>query len=67
MNYRLEQDKFDKIKWYDSIAVGYDCCGDYDFCEKCNKSENYPCARAMERKDKKDKKRVRIAILRFKV
>ncbi len=64
MNYRAEQEKFDKIKWYDSIAVGYDCCGSYTFCAKCNKTETYPCARAMA---KKDKKRVRIAIVRFRV
>lgn len=64
MNYRFEQDKFDKVKWYDSITVGYDCCGTYDFCEKCKKEEEYPCARAMERKEKK---RIRIAVIRFRV
>lgn len=63
MDYRLEQNKFDIIKWYDSIAVGYDCCGSYAFCEKCNKAETYPCARAMQRNQKK---RVRIASIRFR-
>ena len=65
MDYRAEQDKFDKIKWYDSIAVGYDCCGDYDFCVKCNKAEEYPCVRAMHRKEAK--KKIRIAVIRFRV
>ena len=64
MDFRAEQEKFDKIKWYDSITVGYDCCGSYAFCKNCNKAEEYPCARAMQ---KKDKKRVRIAVVRFRV
>ncbi|MBQ7913475.1 MAG: hypothetical protein IJ308_07030 [Clostridia bacterium] len=64
MNYKAEQEKFDKIKWYDSIVVGYDRCGSYDFCAKCDKTETYPCARAMH---KSTKKRVRIAIVRFRV
>ncbi len=64
MGYRAVQEKFDKIKWFDSIAVGEDRCGTYDFCEKCDKTQRFPCARAME---KKEGKRVRIAVLRFRV
>ena len=65
MNYRARQEEFDKTKWYDSITVGYDCCGSYPFCDKCNKQESYPCARAMQRKE--GKKKVRIGIIRFRV
>ncbi|MBQ8405793.1 MAG: hypothetical protein IJX09_03980 [Clostridia bacterium] len=64
MNYRVEQEKFDKVKWYDSILVGYDRCGSYEFCVKCDKTQNNPCARAMQ---KANKKRVRIGIVRFRV
>ena len=49
MNYRMEQEKFDKVKWYDSILVGYDRCGSYDFCAECDKTQSDPCARAMQK------------------
>ncbi len=46
MNFKNEQEKFDVIKWYDSIVAGEDRCGSYDFCASCNKAESEPCARA---------------------
>ena len=46
MDYKLQQDRMDDIKWYDSIVAGEDRCGSYDFCEKCKKESKYPCARA---------------------
>ena len=60
MNYKELQDKFDKEKWHDSILVGADTCGEYDFCVRCNKAEEYPCAKAMA---KHKGKRVRLAQL----
>jgi hypothetical protein len=45
----MEQEKFDKVKWYDSILVGYDRCGSYDFCAECDKTQSDPCARAMQK------------------
>lgn len=62
MDYRAEQEKFDKMKWYDSIVVGDDRCGSYDFCKNCDKTEEFPCAHAMQ---KANKKRIRIATLRI--
>ena len=53
VDYKAEQEKFDKIKWLDSVQVGQDTCGEYDFCPYCVKSEQFPCARAMHRKGKK--------------
>ena len=50
MDFKLWQAKFDDIKWYDSILEGKDKCGTYDFCDKCNKEEKYPCAHAANRK-----------------
>ncbi len=49
MDFKSQQDKFDDIKWYDSILAGYDRCGSYDFCGSCDKSEENPCARAAYR------------------
>ena len=49
MDLQAKQKEFDDVKWYDSILVGEDCCGSYDFCDKCNKYELYPCAKAMQR------------------
>ena len=42
------QNEFDKIKWEDSVKAGRDTCGDYCYCSKCNKSNEYPCAKAYD-------------------
>ncbi len=62
MDYKSQQADFDNKKWYDSVLVGDDRCGTYDFCVKCDKSEEYPCAKAMERFN--GKKYIRLAIIR---
>lgn len=64
MNFKRFQDEFDKTKWYDSILVGYDRCGSYDFCECCDKEERYPCAHAFHRKDWRKKGYICIARVR---
>ena len=43
-----KQNEFDKKKWEDSIAAGRDTCGEYSYCVKCNKSNEYPCAKAYD-------------------
>lgn len=53
MNLKARQEKLDVIKWYDSILWGEDRCGTYEYCAKCNKDEQYPCARAEARFEKK--------------
>ncbi len=60
MDYKAYQENFDYIKWMDSMLVGEDRCGTYEFCSKCNKEEEYPCAKASERFDKGY---VRIAVI----
>lgn len=52
MSYKKEQDTFDKKKWYDSIQMGADRCGTYEFCGGCKKDEPYPCVRALHRHEK---------------
>ncbi len=49
MDFKSQQEKFDEIKWYDSIVAGEDRCGSYDFCVGCDKKESFPCARAAYR------------------
>ena len=61
MTLQEKQNVFDKIKWYDSIRAGEDTCGKYDFCARCRKMDEYPCARAAERLDRGF---VRIAVVR---
>ena len=61
MDFKSQQARFDIQKWYDSIVAGQDCCGTYDFCCKCCKTEKYPCARAAHRYNGKY---IRIAIIR---
>lgn len=49
MDFKAQQKEFDDVKWYDSIVEGNDRCGTYVFCDKCIKTEEYPCARAKAR------------------
>ncbi|MBQ8428711.1 MAG: hypothetical protein IJX30_01270 [Clostridia bacterium] len=49
MDFKTQQQEFDNVKWYDSILEGNDRCGTYVFCDKCIKTEEYPCARAKAR------------------
>ena len=49
MNFKRQQDRFDEVKWFDSIKAGYDTCGTYAFCGACQKTETNPCARAAHR------------------
>ena len=46
---KTQQERFDDVKWFDSIREGNDTCGSYAFCVDCRKEEKYPCARAMHR------------------
>lgn len=56
MNKEERQNVLDVQKWIDSEQSGYDRCGSYDFCEKCNKEESYPCAVAYDAFNKKAEK-----------
>lgn len=41
------QDELDVLKWNDTQARGgKDTCGTYDYCVKCDKSVEFPCAQA---------------------
>ena len=64
MNFKEQQEKFDKIKWHDGIVMGGDMCGTYDFCSVCDKSLQYPCARAAY---KYKRGSVRVATVRLKI
>lgn len=48
MNKSERQNALDVQKWIDSEQKGYDCCGSYDFCTKCDKQVEYPCAVAYD-------------------
>lgn len=61
MDFKTEQDKFDRIKWFDSVKEGRDTCGTYEFCHCCKKEPMYPCARAAHRYQNGY---IRIAVLR---
>ncbi len=61
MDLRTQQTEFDNKKWYDSVLAGDDRCGTYDFCVKCDKTEKYPCAKAMHRFTSKY---IRLAVIR---
>ncbi len=61
MDFQGQQNTFDTVKWYDSIQAGEDRCGTYEFCYKCRKTDEYPCARAAHRHDNGY---IRIAVVR---
>lgn len=48
MNKLERQNALDVQKWIDSEQKGYDCCGSYDYCAKCDKQVEYPCAVAYD-------------------
>ncbi len=48
MDKAARQSALDVQKWIDSEQKGYDCCGTYDFCAKCDKQAEYPCAVAYD-------------------
>ncbi len=52
------QSALDVQKWIDSEQKGYDCCGSYDFCAKCDKQAEYPCAVAYDAFNAKAEKAV---------
>lgn len=62
MNKVERQNALDVRKWIDSEQKGYDCCGSYDFCAKCDKQVEYPCAVAYDaynaKAEKEEKKPV---------
>ena len=43
MNKVERQNALDIQKWIDSEQKGYDCCGSYDFCAKCDKQVEDSC------------------------
>ncbi len=43
------QHVLDVDKWLASEAAGYDLCGSFTFCARCDKTETHPCARAEAR------------------
>ena len=62
MDLKTCQQELDYIKWTDSILMGKDMCGTYEYCKYCDKKRTYPCARAKKRFDKG----IRIAIIRIR-
>lgn len=48
-----KQRELDMMKWNDSVQRGQDCCGSYEFCADCDKSQDYPCAFAFEKHGEK--------------
>lgn len=40
------QRQLDEAKWLESEKKGYDVCGEFDYCAKCDKSSENPCATA---------------------
>lgn len=46
------QGRLDEKKWLDGIKFGKDMCGEYDYCALCDKTEEFPCAKAYNRMKK---------------
>lgn len=48
-----KQQELDQMKWEKSIEQGFDACGSFDFCVKCDKSLENPCDKAFAKFNKK--------------
>lgn len=48
MSLEKKQAELDSVKWADSEKQGRDTCGDYAYCAKCDKTADFPCAKAYE-------------------
>ena len=44
-----KQEKLDEIKWYIGNEIGRDPCGTFEYCKKCDKSEENPCEKALNK------------------
>lgn len=44
-----KQNKLDKVKWLKSEVLGYDACGSFAYCCKCDKSLENPCEHALKK------------------
>lgn len=50
---QAKQEYLDFVKWLDGEEKGADTCASYDYCAKCDKSKDFPCARAFYATNKK--------------
>lgn len=48
MKLTKKQMELDAVKWKKSEELGYDACGTFDYCEKCDKSLDNPCDKALK-------------------
>ncbi len=48
-----KQSELDIIKWNKSVELGYDACGSFDYCAKCDKAVENPCDKAYAQFNKK--------------
>ena len=48
-----KQQELDTIKWLKSEELGYDACGTFDYCVKCDKALKNPCDKAYKAFNKK--------------
>ncbi len=48
-----KQSELDIIKWEKSVELGYDACGSFDYCAKCDKALENPCEKAYAKFNKK--------------
>ncbi len=43
-----KQKELDEKKWLKSEEQGYDACGSFDYCVKCDKNKENPCDKAFK-------------------
>lgn len=49
MTKEQRQAQLDELKWKLSEEKGTDCCGEFDYCKKCDKTTEFPCADAYDK------------------
>jgi len=56
MKLEVEQKRLDEEKWLKSEQAGRDVCGEFEYCKFCDKMHAHPCANALSKATKKEKK-----------
>lgn len=52
---QAKQEYLETVKWLESEEKDTDTCGLYAFCKKCDKTKDYPCARAFYAYERKNR------------
>lgn len=63
----MTQEELDRIKWEKSVNLGYDACGSFNYCSKCDKYQQNPCLKAFNKYNGVEEKTLVVDVEQSKV